>query len=207
MTTHRIHNGLNKKEQKVVSQFVKIGRPHPMTLNELAEACWGYKPAAQANSWVRNSIRRPIALGVLEPTGEKGEGTYQITALGREMVKKGLLETACESPKPAPKAKPAKKAHKAKKAAKPAPVAEVKVEAAPVVATPPVVVAPPAPAPVATVVEPKVETPAPAPVVVSTPTPSTPTVADLMSEVKEQVSTANEPKTAAPAPSAPWMQV
>ena len=109
MTAKRIHNGLNHKEQKVLAQFVRAGRPHPMTLADLAEI-FAYVGKAKANSWVRNSIRRPVYMGLLEPTSKvKGSGTYQITKLGREMVKKGLLEAKTEA-KAAPKAKKAKAA-------------------------------------------------------------------------------------------------
>jgi hypothetical protein len=108
MTAKRIHNGLNHKEQKVLAQFVRAGRPHPMTLADLAEV-FAYVGKAKANSWVRNSIRRPVYMGLLEPTSKvKGSGTYQITKLGREMVKKGLLEAKTEA-KAAPKAKKAAK--------------------------------------------------------------------------------------------------
>lgn len=80
----KIHNGLNKKEQKVLAQFIRVGKPAPRTLKGLAEACWGYLPPARANSWVRNSLRKPCILGLLEPAAR---GAYQITEVGREMVR------------------------------------------------------------------------------------------------------------------------
>jgi len=107
MATTRIHNGLNKKEQKVLAQFVKAGRPHPMTLDELSEV-FAYVGKAKSNSWVRNSIRKPVNMGLLTPTrATKGLGTYQLTEVGREYAK-GLLGVAePKAQKPAKAAKPA----------------------------------------------------------------------------------------------------
>jgi hypothetical protein len=178
--TKRIHNGLNLKERKIVAQFVKVGRPHAMTLDELAET-FAYVGKSKSNSWARNSLRRPIALGILEPTGPKGSGTYQITTLGRELVKSGALELVSATPK-------AKKS-KAAKAPK-LQVVEPKVEAAP------------APAPMV-VVEPKVAE-APAVVeVVSTPTVVT-SMAELVTKIATDVAKAVEEKKPEAQPTAPW---
>ena len=133
----RVRQGLNRKEQKVVSQFVRVGRPAPMTIAELADACWAYLPPAKANSWVRNSIRRPVALGILAPV-ESGvkSGSYQVTPLGRELIKSlGLLDKV-------KKASKAKKVEAAAPVAAPAPVVESAPVAAPVESAP---VAAPAP--------------------------------------------------------------
>lgn len=90
MTT-RARNELNVKEGRVLSQFVKPGRPTPKTIAELAKACWpGGRgmTAVRANSWVRNSLRRLVVAALVE---QVERGTYQITDLGREAAKKSLV--------------------------------------------------------------------------------------------------------------------
>lgn len=90
MTT-RMTDKLNAKETRVLSVFLRRGRPTPKTINDLAKECWGRGRGMtfeRATSWVRNSLRRLVRLSVLE---QVDTGTYQITELGRELAHKGLV--------------------------------------------------------------------------------------------------------------------
>ena len=77
---------LNAKEEKVLSVFLRRGRPTPKTISEMAKECWGRGRGmtfARATSWVRNSIRRLVALALLE---QVDRGTYRLTDIGRELI-------------------------------------------------------------------------------------------------------------------------
>ena len=90
-TTTRSHYKLNAKEQRVLSVFLRRGRPTPKTISELASECWGRgrgMTTARANSWVRNNLRRLVNSSLLERCEA---GTYAITDIGRELVKSGAV--------------------------------------------------------------------------------------------------------------------
>jgi repressor of nif and glnA expression len=90
-TTTRSHYKLNAKEQKVLAVFLRRGRPAPKTIAEIAGECWSRgrgMTTARAQSWVRNSLRRLVSASLLERCAT---GTYEITDIGRELVKSGIL--------------------------------------------------------------------------------------------------------------------
>lgn len=65
---------LNEKEKKVLSKFPKNGEP--IAIAELAKAAFpsmGARAATRGNSWVRNSVRRPLRLKLIK---QLGRGLY-----------------------------------------------------------------------------------------------------------------------------------
>ena len=77
---------LNKKEKLLLGQFELKGDRETLTIEELADT---FKAAAhsakKANSWVRNSLRRPMRASLVEkPT----PGSYRITQAGRKVMAK-----------------------------------------------------------------------------------------------------------------------
>jgi hypothetical protein len=71
--------GLNAKELKILSAL--CNGQGTMTIKELATECFKGKAKAQANSWVRNSLRRPARAGLIE---QVERGTYKATAKGKK---------------------------------------------------------------------------------------------------------------------------
>jgi hypothetical protein len=103
MAVHKV-DGFNAKEQKVFNKFLD-GEPHD--IRELKRlfwkdaqvrcaavynAGWGeHEVDGQAQSYVRNSIRRLIRDGWVE---QSARGTYKITRAGKARVQKGVSVTA-----------------------------------------------------------------------------------------------------------------
>lgn len=71
---------LNKKEIAVLTAIAEAPEGE-MTLANLAKRFRRADNKAMANSWARNSVRRPTRLGLLK---KSGKGTYAITAKGRK---------------------------------------------------------------------------------------------------------------------------
>jgi len=69
---------LNDKEEKVVAVLLEDANPVP--INALATNCFSDKSAGQANSWVRNSLRRLVRAKWAEKVGK---GTYRLTSTGK----------------------------------------------------------------------------------------------------------------------------
>ncbi len=76
---------LNDREKRVVDALngKGSGSREIFTIDDLAESCWKSKSRAQANSWVRNSLRRLIRGGVVEKV-ERGQ--YRIADSGRKKL-------------------------------------------------------------------------------------------------------------------------
>jgi hypothetical protein len=70
---------LNTKELAVL----RACREAPSTLSDIAKRFRRADDDAQRNSWARNSVRRPVRLGLLKKTKR---GVYGLTAKGRELV-------------------------------------------------------------------------------------------------------------------------
>jgi hypothetical protein len=73
------HRELNSKELAVLRACADA----PTTLADMAGRFRRAGTKAQANSWARNSVRRPVRLGLLK---KARRGTYAITAKGRALV-------------------------------------------------------------------------------------------------------------------------
>jgi len=73
---------LNNKELAVLRACADA----PATLAEIAARFRRADNKAQANSWARNSVRRPVRLGLLK---KLKRGTYGLTVKGRELVGDG----------------------------------------------------------------------------------------------------------------------
>ena len=70
---------LNSKELAVLRQCAD----GPATLAEMSSRFRRADDGAQRNSWARNSVRRPMRLGLLR---KLKRGTYGITAKGRDFI-------------------------------------------------------------------------------------------------------------------------
>jgi hypothetical protein len=102
MAKHKVQ-GFNSKEQKIFNRLLD-GEPH--NIRELKKLFWKdaesrcaetYEPGwgekeidAQAQSYVRNSIRRLVRDGWVE---QCSRGTYQLTKSGKKKVSKGVDTT------------------------------------------------------------------------------------------------------------------
>jgi len=73
---------LNSKELAVLRQCADA----PATLKEMAARFRRADNTAQANSWARNSVRRPVRLGLLK---KLKRGTYGLTVKGRALIEGG----------------------------------------------------------------------------------------------------------------------
>ena len=68
---------LNAKEKAVV-KVLRSGRP--LTIQDIARRVFkkkGHTSRTKGNSWVRNSLRRPVRLGLVR---QVGKGTYAYAA-------------------------------------------------------------------------------------------------------------------------------
>ena len=78
---------LNKKEKLLLGCFEVKGDREVRTIEALAAEA--FKTASvsvkKANSWARNSLRRPVRAGLVE---KPEPGSYRLTALGRKTVNK-----------------------------------------------------------------------------------------------------------------------
>lgn len=70
---------LNSKELAILRQCSE----GPATLVEMASRFRRAETRAQANSWARNSVRRPVRLGLLK---KLERGSYGITAKGKAQL-------------------------------------------------------------------------------------------------------------------------
>jgi hypothetical protein len=84
---------LNSKELRIVTVLSEDANPLPITA--LAAACFKEESAAKANSWIRNSLRRPVRGKWIE---KMGRGTYRLTQTGKDR----LAGIAPPPPPPAP---------------------------------------------------------------------------------------------------------
>ncbi len=82
---------LNNKELAILRQCAEA----PATLKEMAKRFRRADDDTQANSWARNSVRKPVRLGLLK---KMKRGTYSLTAKGRTVIataaKNPVAETA-----------------------------------------------------------------------------------------------------------------
>ena len=142
---------VNVREAKVLE--VILDAEQPISIREVAKAAFpNVSPVAKADSWVRNSVRRPTAFGWVRRVGAgQKPGAYKIDARYIEKVKEAIADpreprkgtktakskaAAAKVTKAAKPAKPAKvekatkpaKVEKATKAAKPAQIAEFETE-------------------------------------------------------------------------------
>jgi len=74
---------LNAKELAVLRQCVA----GPATLAAMAARFRRSETSVQANSWARNSVRRPVRLGLMK---KSARGTYAITPLGKYVLDWGM---------------------------------------------------------------------------------------------------------------------
>ncbi len=83
---------MNEKEKKVLAKFPKSGEP--VTISELAKAAFpsmGVASKTRGNSWVRNSIRRPIKAKMVK---QLGRGLYVLTSPSTTPSKKRTTRPA-----------------------------------------------------------------------------------------------------------------
>jgi hypothetical protein len=78
---------LNSKELAVLRQCAVASA----TLKEMAKRFRRADDDAQANSWARNSVRRPVRMGLLK---KAGRGTYAITVKGRMLLLAAVTDKA-----------------------------------------------------------------------------------------------------------------
>jgi len=74
---------LNKSETKLLCSFGDYKGGEEISIAELAKETFPTKSKAQANSWVRNSLRRLVRGSLVEKTDR---GTYKLTKAGRGLV-------------------------------------------------------------------------------------------------------------------------
>lgn len=70
---------LNAKEVAVL----RACEDGPTTLDEMSKRFRRAKLEGQAHSWARNSVRKPVRLGLLK---KQGRGTYGLTPKGRALI-------------------------------------------------------------------------------------------------------------------------
>jgi len=73
---------LNTKELAVL----RACREAPSTLSDIAKRFRRADDDAQRNSWARNSVRRPVRMGLIK---KLKRGTYGLTAKGKTLVAHG----------------------------------------------------------------------------------------------------------------------
>jgi len=76
---------LNEKEVAVILVLGTEGHRTDKTIADMAAACFPNKKKVQANSWVRNGLRRLVRAKLLE---KSGRGLFKQTLEGREVAKK-----------------------------------------------------------------------------------------------------------------------
>ncbi len=81
---------LNTKERRLLGAFSPTGPRGEYTIEHLSMV-FGQKPVkaktiAQAQSWVRNSLRRLVRAKLVEHVSD---GTYRVSLAARSMIKKG----------------------------------------------------------------------------------------------------------------------
>ena len=115
---------VNVREAKVLE--VILDAEQPISIREVAKAAFpNVSPVAKADSWVRNSVRRPTAFGWVRRVGAgQKPGAYKIDARYIEKVKEAIADPR-EPRKGTKTAKSKAAAAKVTKAAKPAKPAKV----------------------------------------------------------------------------------
>jgi len=81
---------LNAKELAALRQCAE----GQATLDEIAGRFRRAETTTQANSWARNSVRRPVRLGLLKKIAR---GTYNTTAKGREFLLAAIKPAATKA--------------------------------------------------------------------------------------------------------------
>jgi hypothetical protein len=76
---------LNEKEVAVILALGTEGHRADKEISIMATECFPNKKKAQANSWIRNGLRRLVRAKLVEKTGK---GLFKQTAEGRELAKK-----------------------------------------------------------------------------------------------------------------------
>lgn len=79
-TNNPVTPALNDKEKAIIRQCAE----GPATLEEMAKRFRRAKKEGQAHSWARNSVRKPVRLGLLKKVGR---GTYNLTPKGQVFAK------------------------------------------------------------------------------------------------------------------------
>jgi hypothetical protein len=74
-----VNTDLNSKELAVLRQCAS----KPSTIEQIASRFRRADDKAQANSWARNSVRKPVRLGLLK---KLKRGTYGLTAKGKALI-------------------------------------------------------------------------------------------------------------------------
>lgn len=74
------------------------GKRQDFTIVEVAGGCWKNKPKAQANSWVRNCLRRLVRAGMVE---KQDRGVYRIATKTRSALAKIAAEKSEKAAKKA----------------------------------------------------------------------------------------------------------
>jgi hypothetical protein len=87
-----LRDRLNDKEIRVVT--VLSGDLNPVPINALATNCFADQPVTQANSWVRNSLRRLVRGKWVDKVGK---GTYRLSDVGRGRFLAPQTQVAAES--------------------------------------------------------------------------------------------------------------
>ena len=102
-------NELNDKEQEVVARIKQAG-PSGVSIAQLAADCfkeYGAIHPSRANSWVRNSLRWPVALGMVHKTARgryaKGPGSGAITPAPTKKQRTREAAPRGSKPRPAPR--------------------------------------------------------------------------------------------------------
>jgi Mn-dependent DtxR family transcriptional regulator len=78
---------LNSKELAVLRACAEA----PATIADIAKRFRRADDDTQANSWVRNSVRKPVRLGLLKKTKR---GTYALTSKGKAAAGGGAASAA-----------------------------------------------------------------------------------------------------------------
>lgn len=79
-TNNPVTPDLNDKEKAIIRQCAE----GPSTLEEMSKRFRRAKQEGQAHSWARNSVRKPVRLGLLK---KLGRGTYGLTPKGQQYAK------------------------------------------------------------------------------------------------------------------------
>jgi len=82
MATKKKTKELNSKEVAVMRACAET----PSTIADIAKRFRRADDDTQANSWARNSVRKPVRMGLLK---KLKRGTYGLTAKGKQLVAEG----------------------------------------------------------------------------------------------------------------------
>jgi len=76
----------NKKLNNKEIAVLRACADSPSTIADIAKRFRRADDDAQANSWARNSVRKPVRMGLVKKVGR---GTYGLTAKGKQLVAEG----------------------------------------------------------------------------------------------------------------------